>query len=762
MGRSCLHGTGSSLERSQNVRLGQKLVGLFLIMALIVFVTGVFGIWSLNEVGTKVQQVIKNRATQEKQVVLMKTTLNECRVHLLEAALVRSQLDDFEASKADYEAKRDRFKSYCDLIITGNTKMGLPASPKGSPLELRVQAILKEFDAFTETADRLLKHKEHLLKQVRPGAATAAMQDDELNRLTRTELPEMNDMVMVAVDDLLVTVTGLMNQANKDADSIEKKATFTFIAVIICGILLAFVLGTFATRGIVGRVKQMGLALAKGADGDLTIQVDVDSTDELGQLGRDFNAMVEKLAAMVSNVNRSIAELSHVARNFKDIAKRGVNAAEVQADGVLQTSSAILQINSSISGVAQAMDSLSLSASESSSSTMELVASIEEVALNVETLSKSVEEVSSSITEMTASIRQIDSSIASLVEASMTTATSVITMDSSIKQIEQNAAANARISSEVLKDAEVGKASVDATIAGINEIKRSSVTTSEVVNSLSEKATDIGVILSVIDEVAEQTNLLALNAAIIAAQAGEHGRSFGVVAEEIKDLAERTSSSTREISQVIDGVQQEVRRAVESISQAQVSIAEGEKLSQKSGEALNKIVEGITVASSQMDEIARASENQANESQLIRRAMDRVAEMINQIARATSEQGRGTDLIMTAVEKMKELNAQVRNSTREQTKVGNFIGKSTENITSMIRKIKLACDEQNRGSGLIVHAVSGIQQSTETNLEANKMTEEAVKRLTHQTELIQSALLNFTIKGDEESVKGVASSARPQ
>ena len=500
----------------------------------------------------------------------------------------------------------------------------------------------------------------------------------------------------------------------------------------------------------------MGRALAKGADGDLTVQVDVNSSDELGQLGRDFNSMVAKLAAMVSNVNRSITELSLIARNFKEIAKRGVTAAEVQADGVLQTSSAILEINSSINGVAQAMDSLSLSASESSSSTMELVASIEEVALNVETLSQAVEEVSSSITEMTASIRQIDASIASLVEASMTTANSVVTMDSSIKQIELNAAANARISSEVLKDAEIGKASVDATIAGINEIKRSSVITSEVVSSLSEKASDIGAILSVIDEVAEQTNLLALNAAIIAAQAGEHGKSFGVVAEEIKDLSERTSSSTREIGQVIDGVQQEVRRAVESINQAHKSIAEGEKLSQKSGEALNKIVDGITVASTQMDEIARASENQAGESQLIRKAMDRVAEMINQIARATSEQGRGSDLIMTAVEKMKELNTQVRNSTREQTKVGNFIGKSTENITTMIRKIKLACDEQTRGSGQIVHAVAGIQQSTEINLEANRMTEETVKRLTQQTELIQAALHNFTISGGVEADKGSA------
>lgn len=729
-------------------------------MAMIVFGTGVFGIWSLSKVGTNIQQVVKSRAIQEKQVVLMKTTLNECRVHLLEAALVRANLDDFEASKADYETKRDRFMNYCDLIIKGSSKIGLPASPKGSTMEVQVTAILKEFGAFSVTANHLLEHKALLLKQIKPGvfgqAVIKAMQDEDLNRLTRSELPEVSEMVMSAVDDLLITVTGLMSQANKDADSIEQKATVTFVAVIISGILLAFALGTFATRTIVGRVTQMGRGLAKGADGDLTVQVTVDSSDELGQLGRDFNSMVEKLSAMVSNVNRSITELSLIARNFKDIAKRGVNAAEVQSEGVLQTSSAIMQINSSINGVAQAMDSLSLSASESSSSTMELVASIEEVALNVETLSQAEEEVSSSMTEMAASIRQIDASVASLVEASMTTATSVVTMDSSIKQIELNAAANARISGEVLKDAEIGKASVEATIAGINEIKRSSIITSEVISSLSEKNADIGAILSVIDEVAEQTNLLALNAAIIAAQAGEHGKSFGVVAEEIKDLAERTSSSTREIGQVIDGVQQEVRRAVESINQAHKSIAEGEILSQKSGEALNKIVEGITVASAQMDEIARASGNQANESQLIRKAMDRVAEMSNQIAGATSEQGRGTDLIMAAVEKMKELNTQVRSSTREQTKVGNFIGKSTENITTMIRKIKVACDEQTRGSGQIVHAVAGIQQSTEINLEANRMTEEAAKRLTQQTELIQSALHNFKIAEDEEADKGSA------
>jgi methyl-accepting chemotaxis protein len=733
----------------QGLKLGHKLVGLFLIMALIVAVTGGFSIWSLNQVGTKVQNVLRTRATQEKQVVLMKTALQECRVHLFEAALVRSQPDDLEASKADYEMKRDRFRSYCDIIVKGNPKLGIPAAAKGSSLETRVTTILNRWQEFTATADRLLALKERLIKGLKPGALDAAslqaLGNAEMSTIARVELLEKTDSVNEAVDDLMVTVLGLMTQANNEATEIQRKATITLIAVIFSGIILAFIFGTLATRNVVSRITVMGKALAQGANGDLTVTVDAASGDEVGQLSRDFNQMVANLAGMISKFKITTIELTQIANNINDVSRRSVKSAEIQADGVMQTSSAIVQINSSINGVAQAMDSLSLSASESSSSTMEMVASVEEVALNVETLARAVEEVSSSITEMAASIRQIDASVASLMDASLTTATSVATMDSSIKQIELNAVSNARIASDLLRDAEIGKGSVEATIAGINEIKRSSVITSEVINTLAAKATDIGAILSVIDEVAEQTNLLALNAAIIAAQAGEHGKGFAVVAEEIKDLAERTSSSTREIDQVIDGVLQETRRAVESIRLAEKSIEDGEYLSQKSGEALTKIVSGITVASSQMDQIAQTTEHQAKESQLIRRAMDKVSEMVGQIAKATNEQGRGADMIMTAIEQMKMLNAQVQNSTREQSKVGHFIGQSTENITAMIRKIKIACDEQTRSSGLIVHAVDDIQKTTEGNLGANRVTEDAVKRLTQQAHLLQQEMERFIV-----------------
>jgi len=720
------------------LKLGHKLVGLFLIMALIVGITGFFGIYSLNRVGHTIQDVIMTGSTQSNQVVLMKTALQECRLHIVEAA-TSDKAEDFEVIKADYEIKRDRFSGYVDIIVKGNEKLGLPAAKKGTPLEARANSVAANFTEFSDIADKLLKHKEELLAAGKSGI------DGEINTMIRNDLPEKTDLVSASVDDLLVTVTGLMKQANIDAASIQHRAQFALIFVIICAILSAVLFGSLVSRSIVNRVKRMAAGLAEGAGGDLTVRIEDRSTDEIGTLVADFNQMLAKLAEMVSRIKYSSAELGQVAARLREGSQKSVASAELQAESVIQTSSAITEMNSSINGISQAIDSLFLSTSESSSSTMELIASIEEVALNVETLSQAVDDVSSSITEMAASIRAIDGSVASLVDSSLTTASSIATMDSSIRQIELNATDSARISAELLKDAETGKSSVEATIAGMSEIKRSSAITSDAIVTLSEKARDIGSILSVIDEVAEQTNLLALNAAIIAAQAGEHGKGFAVVAEEIKELSERTSSSTKEIAMVIAAVQQEVHRAVASITDTEQSIVDGEQLSSQSGEALAKILSGVKTSSSQIVEIAKTTESQAKESRQIKNAIERVSEMASQIATATGEQGRGADMIITAIEKMKGLNGQVRNSTREQSTVGSFIGKSTESISVMIRKIKIASDEQAKSSALIMHSANEIQQSTEDALEANRVTDEAVKRLSEQSDLLKQEMNQFVI-----------------
>jgi methyl-accepting chemotaxis protein len=726
-----------------NLKLGHRLIGLFMFMALLVAFTGIFGAWSIYKVGDRIQGMLMNLANQQKLILQIELSQKDSHINLLKAVMVRKDMEKFQESAEDYRMKKDLFRSQCDILLKGNKKIGILPAQKGGPIEVKVNEALDAWTKFEAVAENLLALKESQLKGGKAGTGQS-LGDESLHQKT-VELADVNEKAKTVVDDLLVTVSKLMNEMTKEVVSTQRSAFTTFIVVIVVAIVLAALLGIVTTRYIVRRIDKMVQGLQRGSEGDLSVRVAIDSEDELGKLGEDFNSMLDKLSVMVGKVTSSTGELGRVTDNISGATKQVVNGAHIQADGISNTSSAMSQINISIKGVAQGVESLSLSAAESSSSILEMAASVEEVALNVENLAQSVDEVSSSISEMAVSIKQVGNNAASLMEAATLTASSVMEMDSSIKQVEKNVVETAAIAEDVRKDAETGRNAVEATIAGINEIRRASGITYEVINTLSVRAHDIGTILSVIDEVAEQTNLLALNAAIIAAQAGEHGKGFAVVADEIKELAERTSSSTREIAKVIRGVQDETQRAVDAIAQAEKSISDGEVLSQKSGEALNKIFSGVKQSTDRMGEVARATVEQAKGSLMIRDAMEKVSEMVAQIAKATHEQGQGGELITSAVQRMKELTSQVRGSTREQTKVGNFIAKSTENITDMIQKIKQACDEQSRGSEQIVVAVEDIQQSTSMNLEATRLLNEALASLLRQAEIINREMDAFKI-----------------
>ncbi len=545
-------------------------------------------------------------------------------------------------------------------------------------------------------------------------------------------------------------VDGLQADA---AASLAREATYARKTIILgfavsAGIVVLMLLLIWSVGSSFVRLLETGshFAMTVVREKDLSTRLVLERGDELGDLATGLDGMAALLQDMVLRVDGSAKELARIARSIAEASRQVFSGADHTNDRVGETLSAIVEINTSIKEVSQGIEGLSQSASENSSSVLEMAASIEEVALNVENLSQSVDDVSSSIIQMAAAIKHISDSVNGLIDSATVTASSVVQMDSSIRQVERSALDTAAISEAVRLDAETGKASVEATISGMQEIKRSSHITHEVIVSLSEKARDIGTILSVINEVAEQTNLLALNAAIIAAQAGEQGKGFAVVADEIKELADRTSSSTREIEELIKGVQEETGRAVDAINLAAKNIADGELLSKESGQALGKIVAGVERASEQVGGIARAAAEQARGSQMIREAMEQVTDMVMQIANATQQQSKGSELIMTAVERMKVLTSQVHSSTREQSKVGTLIAGSTECITGMIGRIKRACDEQSRSSEQIVVAVEDIQKSTHEDLRAAGSMESAVTGLSRQVDTLKNEISGFTLK----------------
>ena len=548
------------------------------------------------------------------------------------------------------------------------------------------------------------------------------------------------------------TVAAMVETLHSDVSTVERQVSSNIAAKImttgIVGLVVIFliaVLSYLITLSITRPLRECVVFARTVADGKLDSRLDSKAGGETGALATAMNTMAENLQNMVSRVNTASEEFTSIDNNIEKASRQVVDSAKLQKVTVAETSQAVGLINKSIQDISNDIDRLSVSASETSSSILEMAASIEEVAINADKLGGSVNEVSSSIIEMASSIKEIDASIANLLDASSTTASSIAEMDATIKQVEKSAMDTSVITDGVKNDAETGKKAVEEAIAGMQDIRRSSHITAEVIENLSLKAKDIGTILSVIDEVAEQTNLLALNAAIIAAQAGEHGKGFAVVADEIRELSERTSSSTREIASVIRGVQNETVRAVEAISLAEQYITEGEKLSQRSGTALEKIVSGVLRASIQVREIARATVEQARGSQSIKEAMTSVEEMVGHIASSAREHSRGSDLISAAVESMKDLTIHVRTSTREQSRASSLIARSTEDVTSMIDQIRDACRSQGLNSAQILKAVDNIQLTSAANADAAELMEHSVTSLSKQIDLLENEMAGFKL-----------------
>lgn len=395
-----------------------------------------------------------------------------------------------------------------------------------------------------------------------------------------------------------------------------------------------------------------------------------------------------------------------------------------QGSSLDETRAAMAEMAITVSSIASSVESLANSAEESGSSILEMSAINDEMADNIQELASAVEETAASIEQMIYSIKEVAKNIEDLSIAAEQTSTSMSEMEASIGHVEQNAVATAKLSEEVIRDAERGADAVKRTLSGIEEIRESSRQAGDVIRELGTRIGAIDNILNVIDDVAEQTNLLALNAAIIAAQSGEHGRGFAVVADEIKDLAERTGASTKEIAALIRDVQERSKNAIAAISRGERSVEAGVQLSRAAESALGEIVESAGKSTEMVKAIALATVEQAKGSRVVANAVERIARTVQQVAAATAEQARGSEQIMKSAEHMKGIANHVELSSQEQAKGGRQVASAIDHINEMVRQLHHAQTDQKRGSEQILGFIEQLQSTQNKQI---KMIESTVR-----------------------------------
>lgn len=519
------------------------------------------------------------------------------------------------------------------------------------------------------------------------------------------------------------------------------------VAITALVLALASILAWFASQFIVRPILALVTTARQIAKGDLTQRAEVGSGDEIGSLAEAFNGMAGDLEKTVKNLIQSQTKLKSVVETVDSRSHLVISRVDEQRAVIDETYNSIDQLNSGVRKITDNVEALSASSEETSSSMLEMVASMEEVSRHTDTLFTSVEDTASATHQMVSSISEVDQNVVYLTSFVTDTSASMVEMSASIAEVEANAARSYDLTLAVADAAESGMKAVRETIDGMEEVRQSVVEANAVVSRLGERSVAIGKILNVIEDVAEQTNLLALNAAILAAQAGEYGKGFSVVAAEIRDLSERTASSTRDIANLIRGVQEEVENALRVTSAGSSLVENGVTLSHEAGKALNVILDSASKASNMGKEIASATREQAAGSENVTRAVDRLQTMVGQINAATRQQAQGSDHIMKAVEQMREVTKYVRQAMVEQKSGSSMISAAAERMIEMIHEIFQVAAGQSSESEKIVATMQQVRAIADGNRSTAGDMSEAITLLNDAIRSVEGEVKKFQVRG---------------
>jgi methyl-accepting chemotaxis protein len=410
--------------------------------------------------------------------------------------------------------------------------------------------------------------------------------------LTQEISPMAADLVK-SFDDIRATQKQNMQQSK--STTVTLALTFVFGALAI-GIFVAF----FISRAIANPIK----AIAKVADdvsvGDIQHEIHFNSKDEIGVLAESFRRLIDYMKTLANAAERIAANdltVTVQAKSEKDVLGNAFKTMTANLTAMIR----------------QVTDN----STQLVSAATEIASSSEQMARGSQEQTGQTAQVSSAVEEMTATI----------VESS------------------RNAGEAANQAKEAANAARAGNQVVSQTIEGMNRIAQVVQESAKTVQELAKSSDKIGEIIGVIDDIADQTNLLALNAAIEAARAGEQGRGFAVVADEVRKLAERTGKATKEITDMIKGIQNDTKGAVSGMEQGINEVQQGRDLADKAGESLSQIAGFAQKVMDMVQQIATAAEEQSA-------ASEEIARSVEGIARVTKENATGVEQSAAAAEQL--------------------------------------------------------------------------------------------------------------
>jgi methyl-accepting chemotaxis protein len=334
---------------------------------------------------------------------------------------------------------------------------------------------------------------------------------------------------------------------------------------------------------------------------------------------------------------------------------------------------------------------------------------IREISSAADVVRDAVETTHSAVGEISVSIDQVSQNLGQLADFMEKSIAATTEISATIKSVEENGASSQAMSETVKTQAESGVGAVAATLDGLREISGSVENAVSVIASLAQKSEEINSITTVIADITQKTNLLALNAAIIAAQAGEHGLSFGVVAGEVRSLSQETAESTGAITRIIHEIQEYTRRAVAYIGQTRKLVGDGIDRGATMETSLNEILQSATVAMTMAREICKATREVATSVESVSRSIEELGEMSAQVSIASREQVQGTRSIAKSIEQVKSMADDMVAATEKQRDNTTDIESAVTLVSDMANRIFSEMEERRQGSLEVIESLERLK-----------------------------------------------------
>ena len=568
------------------------------------------------------------------------------------------------------------------------------------------RARVAEYNAATESGSRLerLQSVSILFEVVeRPTEDVAEITGDTEPAPT----PTPADSEVITTKTLPAQLLAGYNQDALAADH-DMGLGVVFRSLLPC-VLLASLLFWWLAGQLLEQIAAVKMYAERLSGGDLSESLDLKDTGDVSGLAKALNSLRRNFMSAVSTARDASQNLNIASSRIRESSNKITEEAVDQSNAIRQTISSIDVMIASSSSVQSQITEATKGVVDSTETMNGIRKSIETVVGSMQMLSKSVDQTRRHLEGNVTILGEVDREVNKLQETATSTFEAMADISDNIRHVEDNTEAALKMASEGTENAERGVEAFKASMAAIQRIRSNSDESANSIRFLSAKAESIEHILDFIDDISNRTRLLSLNASIIASHAGESGRGFMIVADEIKDLASRTAGAVREISKIIREVREGSDSALEVVERGVRAVNEGVKRAELAGEILTVIMSSTIHNAQNVRRISSAMDRQLEGTKRVNAAMREVHNVIARVRDVVTAQKNESRDLESSIRTIRIQMSRATTTAKQQNPIIQEALKSINLIQNQIHLIQSTNEEQIKNQQNVASAVERLK-----------------------------------------------------